>query len=417
MKILIVNLDDIQGGAARAAHRLHNSLLNAGIESQMLVLTKKSDESTIITPIRIKKLQTLHSLFRQNLEKPWRYLYPNWNKTEFSISWVPFGGLINAIQKIDPDIVHLHWICGGMIRIEDLKKIKKPIVWSLHDMWAFTGGCHYDGGCGKYATSCGSCPILGSNKEQDLSSRVFSRKIQIYSQLENFTIIGLSTWISECASQSRLLNKYKILNIPNPINASEFSPVNKSIARKSLGIADNKKIILFGAMFATEDKRKGYHELINALKLLKYKENIELVIFGGKKKGIDNFNGFLTHYLGYINEKDIPNFYSAADVMVVPSLQENLSNTIMEALSCGTPVVCFNIGGNPDMIDHQHNGYLASPYNPKDLANGIEFVINSTEYEILCLNARNKVLQCFDSTIVGKRYLDLYNHILYKSKE
>lgn len=174
MKILIVNTSDISGGAARAAYRLHKALLSQGVDSQMLVQSKSSDDYTVIAETdKVKK--TLNKLrpFLDSL--PVRF-YKERTKTLFSPSWFGFSNVVDKINEISPDIVHLHWICGGMMTIEDIGKIKAPVVWSLHDMWAFTGGCHYDEECGRYEKKCGSCKVLGSEKEKDLSRKIWHRK-------------------------------------------------------------------------------------------------------------------------------------------------------------------------------------------------------------------------------------------------
>lgn len=412
MKILIVNAFDIHGGAARAAYRLHRALLAAGVDSRMLVRSKSSDDDTVIGPVAKTKVQAVKDKFRPALDALPRLPYVNKTKALFSPAWVPSSRLVDTIETINPDVIHLHWICGGMIRIEDLSRIKKPIVWSLHDMWAFTGGCHYDGGCGKYKSGCYSCPVLGSKKANDLSQHIFIRKQESFRQINNLTVVGLSSWLAECASQSLLFSHNRIVNLPNPIDTTKFAPVEKVRARTALNLPVDKNLILYGAMSATSDPRKGYAELVNALEILPKSSDIELMVFGSTQS-IDKLeSGFISHYLGHMDEASLHLLYCAADVMVVPSLQENLSNVIMESLACGTPVVGFDIGGNGDLIEHEHNGYLAAPFSPVDLAKGINWILNSSDYEALSKNAREKVLKCFDSKVVVKRYLDLYKSAL-----
>jgi glycosyltransferase involved in cell wall biosynthesis len=279
------------------------------------------------------------------------------------------------IKEINPDIVHLHWINGGMIKIEDLAKIDKPIVWSLHDMWAFTGGCHYDEECGRYKEKCVKCKVLGSEKENDLSKKVFKRKEKNYKNLD-LTVVGLSKWLNECSKESTLLKDKKHVNLPNPIDTNIFKPFDKEKSRELWNLPKDKKLVLFGAMNPTGDPRKGFKELSEALKLLEIKD-VEFVVFGSSApKNPPKFK-FKTHYVGRLNDDiGLVTLYSAVDVMIVPSLQENLSNAIMESLSCATPVVAFDIGGNSDMIEHKKTGYLVKPFEAQDLANGIEWVLN-----------------------------------------
>ncbi|MFA5986227.1 MAG: glycosyltransferase family 4 protein [Parcubacteria group bacterium] len=410
MKILIVNTFDIYGGAARAAHRLHRSLLGQGIDSQMLVQYKRSDDETVIT--EKSKIYKFFNNLRPIIDAIHLYPYRNKTKAFFSSSWFPHRSIVDRINEIDPDIVHLHWICLGMIKIEDLSKINAPIVWSLHDMWAFTGGCHYDDECGLYHAQCGNCKVLRSKKEKDLSRKIFKRKSDVFSQMKNLTIVGLSKWLTECSKQSSLLKNHRHINLPNPIDTTVFCAVEKTEARKMFNLPQDKKLVLFGAVNSTEDPRKGFKELCAALHQLQ-SDDIELVVFGNAKEDQDQDFGFKTHYLGHINnDMELVNLYSAADVMVVPSLQENLSNAIMESLSCATPVVGFDIGGNSDMIDHKKNGYVAKPFDTKDLAQGIEWILHNENCADLRVNARKKVVATFDSKIVAKKYIQLYEDIL-----
>ncbi len=410
MKILIVNTLDIDGGAARAAYRLHKSLLTQNIDSRMLVQSKSSDDFTVIS--EEKKFRKYFDKLRPVIDSiPIRF-YKNKTKTLFSSSWFGFSSIVDKINEINPDIVHLHWICGGMMTIKDITRIKAPIVWSLHDMWAFTGGCHYDEECSAYENECGKCKVLGSDKEKDLSKKIFKGKQKNFNLKKDMTIVGLSNWLNECSKNSTLLKDKKHINLPNPIDTTIFKPFDKEKSRELWSLPKEKKLVLFGAMGATSDLRKGFEKLRKAMQKLNDK-NIEFVVFGSSEPEQSQDFGFRTHYLGSLaDDVSLVTLYSAVDVMVVPSLQENLSNAIMESLSCATPVAAFNIGGNSDMIEHQKNGYLAKAFNTTDLANGIEWILHVENYEELCQNARDKVLEEFDSIVVAKKYIGLYEEIL-----
>ena len=411
MKILIVNTSDIQGGAARAAYRLHRSLLEAGIHSQMLVQKKSSDDYMVI-PLAQTKFQKGINLIHPTLDQLPVKSYKNRTKTLFSPSWFGFNNVVDKINEINPDIVHLHWICGGMITIEDIARIKAPIVWSLHDMWAFTGGCHYDEECTRYEKECGECKVLGSDKEKDLSRKTFKRKQKVFNLKQDIIIVGLSKWLNECSKKSTLLKDKKHINLPNPIDTNIFKPFDKEKARELWSLPKDKKLVLFGAMGATSNPRKGFSELSEAMQKLE-NSDIEFIVFGSSEpKESQNF-GFKTHYLGSLaDDVSLVTLYSAVDVMIVPSLQENLSNAIMESLSCATPIVAFDIGGNSDMVEHQTNGYLANPYDTTDLKDGIEWVLSNEQYDEICQNAREKVLKEFDSKVVAKKYIKLYESVL-----
>ena len=410
MKILIVNTSDIDGGAARASYRLHKSLLALHVNSKMLVQNKISCDFTVIA--ETSKLRKGFNKLRPTIDSLPIGFFKERTKTLFSPSWFGFSNIVDHINEINPDIVHLHWICGGMMTIEDIARIKAPIVWSLHDMWAFTGGCHYDEECQGYEKECGNCKVLGSDKENDLSKKIFKRKQKAFTQKKDITIVGISNWLNECSKNSTLLKDKNHINLPNPLDTNIFKPFDKEKARELWGLPKDKKLVLFGAMGATSDPRKGFYELMESLEKIE-DSNVELVIFGSERCEDTKDLGFNVYYLGQLyDDVSLVTLYNSVDVMIVPSLQENLSNTIMESLACGVPVVGFDIGGNADMIDHERNGYLAKPYSTIDLAFGIEWVLNNHNYKILCQNARNKVLNNFDSVILAEKYIELYKSIL-----
>jgi len=409
MKILIVNEKDIKGGSARAAFRLHKALLKIGIDSQMLVQSKFSNDPRIIGPLN--KFQKGIAILRPELDKLPLKLYTNWDRTPFSTGWLPFSGIVDKINESNADIVHLHWIFNGMLRIEEMAKIQKPIVWTLHDMGAFTGGCLYDNNCGKYLRGCKYCPVLGSNKKNDLSKRIFYRKIKIYKKIDNIYLVGLSKWMVNSAKNSKLLGSCPIVNLPNPIDTDIFKPLDKNTARDILNIPLNKKFVLFGAS-NPYDNRKGFKELKKAINKVNSSE-VELMVFGSSSPTKNHNFKFKTHYKGKLDDDiSLCVLYSASDVTVVPSLQENLSNVIMESLSCGTPVVAFNIGGNGDMVEHMENGYLAKPFDSSDLALGIDYVLVNSVKNSFSKRARIKVLDRFDMELVAKKYKSLYDEIL-----
>lgn len=410
MKILLINTNDIYGGAARAAYRLHLSLLNSGINSTYLVKNKIGyDNNTIsISGNKFKYKTKIINLLNKKLLRKYK------NKEGlFSVDYYSTG-LDKIINKMDIDLVHLHWI-SGFLDIKSIGKINKPIVWTLHDMWPFTGGCHYDNNCGKYKNNCGNCPLLSSPKENDLSNKVIKIKQKTFSNIPNITINGVSRWMERSAKKSSIFKEKSVVNLPNPIDTNIFMPFDKVKSRELWNLPLNKKLVLFGAMGATSDLRKGFEVLIQALQKLKEK-NIDFVVFGSTEpQEIQNFE-FKAHYVGSLaDDVSLVTLYSAVDVMIAPSLEENLSNAIMESLSCATPVVAFDIGGNRDMIENKKTGYLARPFDTTGLANGIEWILKAKNYNELCNNAREKILQQFDSKIVAAKYIELYSHILEKT--
>ncbi|MCK7589527.1 glycosyltransferase family 4 protein [Subsaxibacter sp. CAU 1640] len=407
MRIVIVNFSDSEGGAARAAYRLHESLLSQGLDSIMLVASKRKHDPSVMGPSSI--FQKAIYKFKSHLNKfPLRKYVV---KVPFSPSFSPSLGVVEKINKLKPDIVHIHWIHAGMLKFEDISRIKAPLVWTLHDMWLFTGGCHYAGECKFYLTHCGKCPALTSSKKNDLSNSIFSRKKEILKETNNITIVGLSEWIKNCATSSFLLKDKSIVRIPNPIDTNKFKPSPMLEAREFWRFPVNRKLVLFGAMSSTTDVRKGYLELKQALEKLK-NPNVELVVFGNNTNLNQDVFGFKTHSVGTIEDDSKLMFlYNAADLMVVPSLEENLSNAIAESLACGTPVVCFDIGGNGDLVEHMHNGYLAQRNDVEDLKNGIDWVLAHKDAEKLSRKSRDTILQKMEPKLIAKKYEELYHKI------
>jgi len=432
MKILIINTSDTNGGAARAAFRLHEALLQSGIDSTMLVMDKKSDINSIIT-VKYK------SVFGKISD---RFISPQLNKLPLikyrktaTKNFGPFSPqitsnkkLLQTINEINPDIVHLHWICYGFLSIEDIAKIKVPIVWSLHDMWAFTGGCHlvaeqvppHNGKgmppcgemCNKYTTNCGNCEFLGSEKTKDLSFNVLKRKKKSFAKIKNMTIAGVSRWMADCAKKSTVFADRNVVALPNPLNTEVFKPISKEISRNLWNLPKDKKLVLFGAISSTSTPYKGYDKLIEALNKITV-ENVECVVFGASApKELPQIPQKI-HYVGRLSDDvSLTTLYSACDLTTTPSLREAFGQVASESLSCGTPVVAFGTQGLLDVIDHKTNGYLAQPFDTADLAKGIDWVLNNENYDELSKNAIKKVLREFDYGVVAKKYIDLYKNIL-----
>ena len=408
MKSLLINTSDIQGGAARATYRLHKGLQEIGIDSKMLVQKKISDDPSVIGPISYfgNKMSNV-SYFLDRL--PLKY-YHNYQHTPWSPQWLP-KSLHKKIKSIDPDVVHLHWICGGFVPVKEIAKIDKPIVWTLHDMWAFTGGCHV-GACDKYEGQCGSCPQLGSKKEYDLSSWVWRRKKKYWEGLD-FTVVTPSHWLANCARSSSLLGDKRIEVIPHGLDLQKFRPITKDDARKALNLPLDKNLILFGAMNSTKDKNKGFQYLKSAIGMLSEDLDIEAVVFGNSEHENNDTFKIPIRYLGHIsNDKQLSLLYSSADVMVVPSIQEAFGQTASEAMACGTPVVSFNSTGLIDIVKHKENGYLAKLFDSGDLAKGIEWVIEGNQRKKkLSEYSRKYVENNFELKSVAKKYSDLYSEL------
>jgi len=412
MKVVLLNSSDTEGGAARAAYRLHHGLQGIGVSSQMLVKNKKSRDPNVIMSQKgiANKFDKIISTISNS---PLR-LYPERNRGIFSPEWLP-DSLAAKVAKIQPDIINLHWVCGGYMQVESVPKFNKPLVWTLHDMWPFTGGCHYSEECDRYTKSCGSCPQLHSSKDSDLSRWVWQRKAQAWKNL-NLTLVTPSHWLAECAKSSSLLQEYPVNVIANGLDPEVYKPLNRLLLRESLNLPQNKQLVLFGAMQGTDDRWKGFPLLVPALQSLSksgWQDKIELLVFGSSQPEKPSEVGFKTHYLGRLEDESLAKVYAAADVMVVPSRYEAFGQTASEALACGTPVVAFDVTGLKDIVDQQQNGYLAKPYETEDLARGIAWVLEDPDrHEKLCRSARLKVEEKFTLQVQARAYKNLYEEIL-----
>ncbi len=412
MKVVLLNNSDNEGGAARAAYRLHQGLQGIGVSSQMLVKNKKSGDPNVILSQNgiANKFDKIVSTISNS---PLR-LYPERNPVIFSPQWLP-DSLAAKVAKIQPDIINLHWVCGGYMQVETIPKFNKPLVWTLHDMWSFTGGCHYSEECDRYAKSCGSCPQLHSSKDADLSRWVWERKAKAWKNID-LTVVSPSVWLAKCARASSLLKDCRVEVIPYGIDIKTYKPINREWAREILNLPKDKQIVLFGIAGGTSNRWKGFNLLVSALQSLSksgWKDRIELLVFGSSQPENAVELGFKAYYLGNLaDDISLATVYAAADVFVAPSVYDNLPNTVMEAGACGIPSVAFNIGGMPDLIEHCSNGYLAKPYETEDLATGIAWVLeNRDRHQQLCARARQKVEQEFTSDIQARRYLSLFSEL------
>lgn len=406
MKIVHISLED-SFGAGRAAIRISNAIKKQGVDSKVYVLRKNEmADSYIIKLGRVQKI-AMNLLTRVNqilLKK-----YPQrgyFHKDTYGIN------LMKNEEIRSADIIHFHWINDGIWSdsfIKGILKLKKPVVWTMHDMWTFTGGCHYDEFCGKYRGHCGNCKVLASNKKRDISYRSQTRKKLFLSKM-NIQLVGCSNWITKQANESYIGGslKKRAICIPNPTDVQHFKIYDRELCRRMLDINTQKKLILFGAVNAASDERKGAKYILEAIKQLDSSKYM-LGVFGSKNvaMGLDEFE--IINFGRISDDFHLSLIYNAADVFVAPSLQENLANTVMESLTCGTPVVAFNIGGMSDMILHMKNGYLVKAFDVIDLAHGIE---NVTELSKEKVEIRKTMSERFSEEQVGNAYLEMYKQIL-----
>jgi glycosyltransferase involved in cell wall biosynthesis len=417
MKVLLINTFDTSSGSALAAKRLTYGLRAAGTDASLLVQKKSSQDPHVLgVESTLEEITAKGSRVLNNLPLKLQRR----SVAEFSVPWLPqimpkFTQPFFKATQIKPDLINLHWVNYNYLQIEAIRKFQVPIVWTLHDMWPFTGGCHYSQGCDRFTQACGACPQLNSNVEQDLSSWIWQRKFKAW-QPVNLTIVTPSRWLAERAKESSLFQDRRIEVIHNGLDTAVYHPINKQVARQKLNLPLDRPLILFGAINATSAKRKGFHLLQAALSHLcqhHWSDRADVVIFGASSSEELPDLGFRTHCLGRLtDDASLALAYAAADVFVAPSLHENLPNTLVESIACGTPGVAFNIGGISDIIEHQKNGYLAQPYQTDDLARGIAWLLSSEHYQQLCNHARQTAERKFTLEIQAQGYLSLFTEIL-----
>ncbi len=409
MKVLHLIAGDLTGGAARGAYWLHRGLLSNGIESRVLTDSNYDfGDETVFSVAKGVKGRGLTKL-RRLIDYVPTLLYPNREKAVFSTGLWGFD-FTKEKPFIEADIVHLHWVNMGFVNIRHLKKVGKPIVWTLRDMWPATGGCHVPMNCQNYKTACGKCPQLGSHSELDLSRLIFRTKQKNIPQ--SLQVVGISRWISERAQESTLFRAHDVKTIFNNIDTQSFYPENKDISRSKLGLDTPKKIILLGAQ-SLDEFHKGFGKAIEAIACLD-KKKFHLCLFGNNidRRIIARTGLSYTSYGFLRNAESLRAAYSAADVFVSPSLMDAFGKTIAEAMACGTPAVCFDTTGPRDIVEHKVNGYRAAPYDAADLAKGIDWVIDNADYEGLAERSRRKIVSTFDSKLIAKQYVDLYRGLL-----
>ena len=421
MKIVLLNTSETKGGAAIAANRLMKTLKRFNVNIIKIVRDKQTDDSNVIS-VNSSFLISKFNYIRFLWERLSIFIHNKFCKENlFAVSIANTGTDISNHPEIkDADIIHIHWINQGFLSISDINKIirtKKPVVWTMHDMWPCTGICHHARDCRNFTSECGNCFFLNSKRKNDLSKKIFIKKRKLIFSNNNITFVGCSNWLANKAKISNLSKNNRILSIPNPIDTNVFNPSDKILSRKQLNLPEDKKLLLFGAANIS-DKRKGIYYLIDAINMIKESntvlgEQLCLVAFGQIKKDFTDLVKIPVYQMGYLTDiEKIVSLYNAIDLFITPSLEENLPNTIMESMACGTPCVGFDIGGIPEMIDHKQNGYVAQYKDSKDLAIGIDWIFCNTNYNDLSVSARQKAVNNYSEDIVASQYLKLYNNLL-----
>jgi len=406
MKILHICYSDLDGGAARAAFRLHQAQRSQGLDSHMLVINKCSDDPFVhtVSGLRQLRIKLASALSRLLL----RYQKTS-NPVHHSLNLFP-SGLLREVDRLAPDVVNLHWLGGEMLSVGEIGRIRQPVVWTLHDMWAFSGAEHYDDDkpSERYRTGYSRESRHPQHNGLDLDRWTFLRKQKAWAG-KSFQIVTPSNWLADCVRQSTLFSGLPVTVISNCIDHAVYRPLPRELAREALGLPQEKQLLLFGAMSSTSDPRKGYHLLIPALQQLQAEgkaEQIELVVFGASRGDAEQVTGIKTHYMGRLHDDiSLCLLYNAADIFVAPSLQDNLPNTLVESLACGTPCVAFDIGGMGDLVGTSVMGGLCADVTPPSFAKALIDVLSQPHNAnvIAASSAANRA-----PIVVVQKYHDIY---------
>lgn len=401
-----------------AANRLMEALNNNGVKAKMMVRDKATDNLTVAD-------------IGDGTRQKWNFLWERWcifcrmrfsRKHLFEVDIANAGSNITKTREFkEADLIHLSWVNQGMLSLKGIKKILdsgKPVVWTMHDFWPATAICHYPNNCKAYKTAgCQNCPYLpGGGSKHDLAHRIWKRKLHIW-RSHNIIFVTCSKWLAGEVRDSLLLIGKQVVSIPNPIDTREFRPTDKKEARMRLSLPLDKKLILFVSQRIT-DQRKGMDYMLEACETLAKtrKESIDdtaVVILGGHSEEYAGRLPFNVYPIGYVSDtQKIIDVYNAADLFVLPSLEDNLPNTVMEAMACGVPCVGFSTGGVPEMIDHRRNGYVAAYKSSADLAEGIRWTLFDADYDELSRNALSKVSSSYSQQSVALKYIEVYNQAI-----
>lgn len=419
MKVLHLSTYDARGGAARAAYRLHTGLRRLGYDSSMMVAHRGTTDPTVMAfkpsmdlPSRWRRRRRRRQIKRQlgayRTSRPAGYELFSDDRSEHGAD--PLGQLPPC------DVISLHWFAGFLDYRAFFSAVPRrtPVVWTLHDMSAFTGGCHYDHDCGRYTDRCGACPQLGSSNPTDLSYHIWRRKREIFEHVEpeRLHIITPSRWLAEETKRSTALyERFPVSAIPNSIDTEEFAPRDRRAARSVLGIPQHAKVVFFSAA-EMDNRRKGFALLAQALLGLGDLDDLFLISLGSREMSV---GAQIPHlHLGSIDsDRLLSVLYSAADLFVIPSLQDNLPNSVLEAMACGTPVVGFGVGGISEMLRANVTGLLALPQDVASLRAAILQVLADPATQArMAANCRRIAVEEYALEVQARRYAGLYEGIL-----
>lgn len=404
MNILHLSTYDRNGGAAIAAFRMMEGMNKNGLSSKMLVLTKTTDNADVI-PVEKFKFKYYKYLL------PFKFLVNNLIREcvldpvpPFSCGRSNVSGITHNPLIISADIIYVHWTQTGFLSVNDVAAIMnmgKPVILFLHDMWYLTGGCHHSFNCEQWKTDCMYCPLIRRKSMNGFSFKVLSAKLKKWRK-DNVVVVSPSKWLDSCVKESAVFRGIRSMVIPNMYNDATFGIIDRSTARRMLGLPENKKLLLFGAIAGSENPYKGWSFADKIMNI--YKDKAELVVFGN----VVTTDSYVIHPVGKLTDEcALALLYNAVDVYISPTLAESFGQTLVESISCGTRVVAFNVGGVPDIIDHKQNGYLAESGNLDDFVEGVEWALGE-----ISLTERNEMHKIISNKFSYRVVTEMHMHLL-----
>lgn len=419
MRVLLINTSERIGGAAIAASRLLRALNRHGVEAEMLVRDKQTDNPRVAALGRglVQQMRFVaeradiclrNGLSRQNL---------------FAIDAGRFGTDITRRPEFQrANVIHLHWVNQAMLSLRDIQRIcqsGKRVVWTMHDMWPFTGICHHADTCEGWLTGCGNCRLLRRPAANDLSHQTYERKRRLLA-LHRIGFAACSDWLAALARRSPLLQNQKVVSIPNAIDSSRYTPATdggRRAVRRRLSLPEEKRLLLFVAYKVT-DPNKGIGYLREAIARLcaeqsAWRNKLAVVAVGREATQLADTMDVEVIPVEYVSDPQVMiDYYRAADLLAMPTLMDNLPNTIAESMACGTPCVGFEVGGLPQMIRHGETGLLARYKDAEDFAHclALALTLSPAAYDELCHAARRAAVRDYGEESVAARYIKLYEN-------
>jgi glycosyltransferase involved in cell wall biosynthesis len=421
MKVLLVCKSGKVGGAAIASYRLMEVLRENGVDAKLLVQEDGKEDDGVVSTTH-SALKRWMNFLRFALERLLFLRHEKSREIRFLFSPANIGEQLIGNKDIrEADLIHLHWVNAGFLSLKSMKKLLnlgKPVVWTFHDMWAMTGGCHHALTCEGYKAECGNCPYLKKPGTRDLSHRLWIKKNRLFRN-RSITVITPSQWMHDRVKESSIFGGMDVYTIPNAVDQTIFQPVDRKTTCKKLGLDPEKKYILFGAA-SVGNLYKGFRYFKEAIGELcrdpEQVEGVEVLLFGKNSSEVSSRLPLTSRSFDYVDStQTMRDLYGVAQLYAISSLQDTFPTTVIESMFCGTPVVGFKTGGIPEMIAHLSDGYLARYKSASDLADGMRWALSHEDYPDLSVRVREEAEQRFSSEHTAKMHVEVYNKLSRES--